>query len=79
VKGSALPTTNLEKLSKPPQPTFSNDILWDLAMMLEGRKGIIHVHPDEFKAAESPVTIASKYLAYALRHSYRLAFAEKNG
>ena len=78
VKGSALPTTNLEKVQKPPNLTFSNDILWDLAMMLEGRRGVYHALPGDFDSRESNLTKVSKYFAAVLRHSIQLARAKDN-
>ena len=78
VKGSALPTTNLENLEKPPNLSFVDEILWDLARLLEGRRGVYQSSPKDFESQGSNLTRVSKHLAYVLRHSTEVAFAKDN-
>ena len=47
-KGKALPKTNLEPLTKPTGLSMRDEILWDLAQLLEGKQGVYHVTPQEF-------------------------------
>ena len=77
-KGKGLPKTNLEPLTKPTGLSMRDEILWDLAQLLEGKQGVYHVTPQNFDFQGSTLQATSRYLSWCLRHSTDLTLSRDN-
>ena len=73
-----MPATNLQKIQRPPGLTMAEEIIWDVAMALEGRQSMEPPPASAWSDHLSMYTRVSKFLGYQLRHSEVLHDSKDN-
>ena len=73
-----MPETNLQRIQRPPGLNMAEEIVWDVAMALEGRQSMEPPPASAWSDHLSMYTKVSKFLGYQLRHSQILREQKDN-